>query len=330
MTSNRRIRTANFGGATVRCQKKPLRACPGPPPDFFSRFVPVKNGTETDRLAPRQPAVHPLRRWLAWAVLALAAFVCAAPLWQIAVLALEPGATGERAAWRMPAGLGAGNFVQLLTTTDFPRWLANSFLVALAVTAVGVVVSATAGYTLSRFRFFGRLAVLNSLLVTQIFPATMLLLPIFLILVQLHLINTFLGLILIYAATVLPFCIWQMKSFYDTIPESIEEAAAMDGCSPAEIFRRVVLPVSGQGLAVTALFSFAAAWNEYVVAAILMQDAEMFTLPLGLRLLHADSLAGQPGLFAAGALLVTVPMLALYLLLSRFLVARVQDISIRH
>ena len=136
--------------------------------------------------------------------------------------------------------------------------------------------------------------------------------------------------ILIYLATVLPFCIWQMKNFYDTIPESLEEAAAMDGCTPAEIFRRVVLPVSAQGLAVTALFSFAAAWNEYVVAAILLQDSELFTLPLGLRLLHADSMAGQPGLFAAGALIVTIPMLALYLLLSSFLVARVQDITIRN
>lgn len=270
------------------------------------------------------------RRILTYLFLALTILLCLAPLWQITVLALEPSGTTPGAAWRLPASVSADNFLQLLTGTGFARWLANSFIVALAVTAVGVVLSATAGYALSRFRFFGRLAVLNSLLVTQIFPATMLLLPIFLLLVQFKLINTFLGLILIYLATVLPFCIWQMKSFYDTIPESIEEAAAMDGCSPAEIFRRVVLPVSAQGLAVTALFSFAAAWNEYVVAAILLQDAGLFTLPLGLRLLHADSMAGQPGLFAAGALLVTIPMLALYLTLSRFLVARVHDITIRH
>jgi arabinogalactan oligomer/maltooligosaccharide transport system permease protein len=270
------------------------------------------------------------RRIFTFLFLAATVLLCVAPLWQISVLALEPAGSADGAAWRLPVAVHLDNFFQLLTRTEFLRWLANSFIVALAVTAVGVVLSATAGYALSRFRFFGRLVVLNSLLVTQIFPATMLLLPIFLLLVYFQLINTFLGLVLIYLATVLPFCIWQMKSFYDTIPESIEEAAAMDGCSPAEIFRRVVLPVSGQGLAVTALFSFAAAWNEYVVAAILMQDSQLFTLPLGLRLLHADSMAGQPGLFAAGALLVTIPMLALYLLLSRFLVARVQDITIRH
>jgi arabinogalactan oligomer/maltooligosaccharide transport system permease protein len=304
-----------------------------PWPRLFSAQAkgPVKNESiKQVPSAPRHPSRGILpRQAVTYLILALTVVLALAPLWQIAALALEPVPPSDGAAWRWPAAVGLDNFTALVTGTGFLRWLANSFIVALAVTVVGVMLSATAGYALSRFRFLGRLAVLNSLLVTQIFPATMLLLPIFLILVQFQLINTFLGLILIYLATVLPFCIWQMKNFYDTISESIEEAAAMDGCTPAEIFRRVVLPVSAQGLAVTALFSFAAAWNEYVVAAILMQDSELFTLPLGLRLLHADSMAGQPGLFAAGALIVTVPMLALYLLLSRFLVARVGDIAVR-
>lgn len=264
-----------------------------------------------------------------YALLAVTVLLALVPLWQIAVLALDPAASAGGNAWRLPASVNLDNFFSLLSGTHFLHWLLNSLLVASAVTIVGVSLAATCGYAISRFRFFGRRAVVQSLLMTQIFPATMLLLPIFLILVQLQLINTFLGLILIYVATVLPFCIWQMKSFFDTVPESIEEAAAMDGCSPAEVFRRVVLPVSAQGLSVTALFSFAASWNEYVVAAILMQDSELFTLPLGLRLLHADGLSGQPGLFAAGALLVTLPMLALYLLLSRFLVARVRDLTLR-
>ena len=277
-------------------------------------------------MAAQPEAVRPLgfpRKSIWFALLVLGVALAAVPLWQIAVMAFRTSGESETV-------FGFANFTALLTETGFLRWLLNSLVVALAVTAVGVLLSSTAGYALSRFRFFGRLAILNSLLVTQIFPATMLLLPIFLILVQFKLINTFFGLSLVYLVTVLPFCIWQMKSFYDTIPETIEEAAAMDGCTPAETFRWIVLPVSGQGLAVTALFSFAAAWNEYVVAAILLQDSEMFTLPLGLRLLHTDSAAGEPGLFAAGALLVTIPVLALYLLLSRFLIARVRDISIRY
>lgn len=263
-------------------------------------------------------------------LLVLTSLLALVPLWQIATLALDPDSAPNATAWHIPAAVNLDNFFLLLTTTHFFRWLGNSLLVALAVTILGVSLASTCGYAISRFRFFGRRAVLHSLLLTQIFPATMLLLPIFLILVKLQLINTFLGLILIYLATVLPFCIWQMKSFYDGVPESIEEAAAMDGCTPSEVFRRVVLPVSAQGLSVTALFSFAAAWNEYVVAAILMQDSELFTLPIGLRLLHADGMSGQPGLFAAGAILVTVPMLTLYLLLSRFLAARVQDLTVHH
>jgi len=271
--------------------------------------------------AVRQSGVP--RKLISFALLALGVAIAVVPLWQIAVLAFQTShESGTVFAFT--------NFAQLVTGTGFLRWLFNSLVVALAVTAVGVLLSSTAGYALSRFRFFGRLAILNSLLVTQIFPATMLLLPIFLILVQFKLINTFFGLSLVYLVTVLPFCIWQMKSFYDTIPETIEEAAAMDGCTPADTFRWIVLPISGQGLAVTALFSFAAAWNEYVVAAILLQDSEMFTLPVGLRLLHADNAAGSTGLFAAGALLVTIPVLVLYLLLSRFLIARVRDISIRY
>jgi arabinogalactan oligomer/maltooligosaccharide transport system permease protein len=304
---------------------------PAPALSFADRHAILKTGRFI--LLPGLPESAWHRAWprkiLSYAFLALTALLALAPLWQITVLAFEPAGAAGGPAWRWPASPDPGHFVRLLAGTGFLHWLANSLIVALAVTVIGVILSATAGYALSRFRFFGRLAVLNSLLVTQIFPATMLLLPIFLILVQFRLINTFFGVILIYLATVLPFCIWQMKSFYDTISESIEEAAALDGCGPAEIFRRVILPLSASGLSVTALFSFAAAWNEYVVAAILLPDSDLFTLPLGLRQLHAGGMAGQPGLFAAGALVVTIPMLALYLLLSRFLLARVRDISLR-
>ncbi len=270
------------------------------------------------------------RKFLGYGLLGLTSLLALAPLWQITVFALEPANSIGIKGWRWPAAAHFDNFFLLLTTTGFIRWVANSFLVALAVTAVGLILSTTAGYAISRFRFFGRVAVLSGLLLTQIFPATMLLLPIFLILVQWQLINTFFGLGIIYLATVLPFNIWQMKSFYDSVPENLEEIAAMDGCSPSQIFRLVILPISAPGLAVTALFTFAAVWNEYVVASILLQDIDRLTLPLGLNLLHGEGAAGQPGLFAAGALLVTIPMLVLYLLLSRFLLERVRDITIRH
>ena len=212
------------------------------------------------------------------------------------------------------------SYFTLFLETDFLTWMKNSFLVSFVVTLTGVVLASTSGYALSRFNFMGRRAVLSSLLMTQMFPATMLLLPFFILLAKLKLINSYLGLIIIYSSTALPFCIWQMKGYYDTIPAALEEAARMDGCSRFSAFTKVILPVSTPALVITALFSFMASWSEYVVAAIVLQDPELYTLPLGLKSFQA-SLATQWGLYAAGAVVVSIPVTILFISLSRFLVS---------
>ena len=212
------------------------------------------------------------------------------------------------------------SYFTLFLETDFLTWMKNSFLVSFVVTLTGVVLASTSGYALSRFNFMGRRAVLSSLLMTQMFPATMLLLPFFILLAKLKLINSYLGLIIIYSSTALPFCIWQMKGYYDTIPAALEEAARMDGCSRFSAFIKVILPVSAPGLVITALFSFMASWSEYVVAAIVLQNPELYTLPLGLKSFQA-SLATQWGLYAAGAVVVSIPVTILFISLSRFLVS---------
>ncbi len=212
------------------------------------------------------------------------------------------------------------SYVTLFLETDFLTWMKNSFLVSFVVTITGVILASTSGYALSRFNFMGRRAVLSSLLMTQMFPATMLLLPFFILLAKLKLINSYLGLIIIYSSTALPFCIWQMKGYYDTIPPALEEAARMDGCSRFSAFIKVILPVSAPALVITALFSFMASWSEYVVAAIVLQDPGLYTLPLGLKSFQA-SLATQWGLYAAGAVVVSIPVTILFVSLSRFLVS---------
>ena len=212
------------------------------------------------------------------------------------------------------------SYITLFLETDFLTWMKNSFLVSFVVTLTGVVLASTSGYALSRFNFMGRRAVLSSLLMTQMFPATMLLLPFFILLAKLKLINSYLGLIIIYSSTALPFCIWQMKGYYDTIPAALEEAARMDGCSRFSAFIKVILPVSAPALVITALFSFMASWSEYVVAAIVLQNPELYTLPLGLKSFQA-SLATQWGLYAAGAVVVSIPVTILFISLSRFLVS---------
>lgn len=212
------------------------------------------------------------------------------------------------------------SYQALFTEQPFLRWLGNSLLVSLAVTVTGVVLAALGGYALSRFRFVGRQALMLSILTTQMFPATMLLLPLYILVAKLHLMNTFLGLLVFYVSTALPFCVWQMKGFYDTISPSLEEAARVDGCSRLVAFRRVILPLAAPGLVITALFSFMTAWSEYIVAAQVLQDRDMFTLPLGVKSFQA-SMSTQWGLYAAAAILVSVPVVIVFIVLSKYLVS---------
>jgi arabinogalactan oligomer/maltooligosaccharide transport system permease protein len=212
------------------------------------------------------------------------------------------------------------SYVELFTQQPFLRWMSNSLIVAAAVTVAGVALASIGGYAFSRFRFVGRNATMLAILTTQMFPATMLLLPLYLVIAKLHLVNTYVGLMVFYVSTALPFCVWQMKGFYDTIPASLEEAARIDGCSRGAAFWRVILPLAIPGLVITALFSFMAAWSEYIVAAQVMQDEEMFTLPLGLKSFQA-SMSTQWGLYAAASILVSIPVVVVFLMLSKFLVS---------
>ncbi len=220
----------------------------------------------------------------------------------------------------IPDGAGFHSYMELFTTQPFLTWLGNSLLVSLAVTLTGVVLAAIGGYAFSRFNFVGRNSGMLAIMTTQMFPATMLLLPLYILIAKLHLVNTFFGLMILYTATALPFCLWQMKGFYDTIPGSLEEAARIDGCNRFQAFYRVVLPLASPALVITALFSFMSSWSEYIVAAQVLQETEMFTLPLGLKSFQA-SMSTQWGLYAAASILVSVPVVIVFISLSRYLVS---------
>jgi len=218
------------------------------------------------------------------------------------------------------SGSSLKSYLALFIKTDFLLWARNSIFISLLVTFTGVTFASTGGYALSRFRFKGRGFGMTALLTTQMFPATMLLLPFFILLSYLGLINSYVGLIIIYSSTALPFCIWQMKGYYDTIPPSLEESARIDGCTRFQAFYKIILPLSSPALVITALFSFMASWSEYVVAAIILQDPKLYTLPLGLKSFQA-SLSTQWGLYAAGAVVVSIPITILFIYLSKYLVS---------
>ena len=243
------------------------------------------------------------------------------PILRVITISLRPGDRLLSTSLALiPPDWTLNSYRQLLFDSPFLRWLLNSSLIALVVTITGVALASTAGYSFSRFRFPGRSFWLGTVLTTQMFPATMLLLPLYVMLAKLRLINTYLGLIVAYSATALPFCIWQMKGYYDTIPPSLEEAARIDGCSRFRSFYRIVLPLASPALVITALFSFMSAWAEYMVAAQILQSPNLFTLPLGLKQFQSN-MTTQWGLYAAGSVVVGIPIIILFLILSRWLIS---------
>jgi arabinogalactan oligomer/maltooligosaccharide transport system permease protein len=226
-----------------------------------------------------------------------------------------------RAVLPWPSHPNATNFVSVMTEQPFARWLVNAAIVALATTALGLFLACTAGYAFSRFRFPGRRVGLMSFLVSQMFPGVLTLIPLYIIVVKwLGLGSTRTGLVLLYATTAIPFCVWMLKGYFDTIPKDLEEAALIDGASAPTIFFRIVLPLAKPAIAVTALFSFMTGWNEFILAATLMDKENMYTAPVGLRF-FVGGFSQQWGYFAAGAIIVSIPVVALFFYLQKYLVS---------
>ena len=226
-----------------------------------------------------------------------------------------------RAVIPWPAQWSWANFTSVMSDQPFARWIWNSAVISVATTLVGVFLACTAAYAFSRFRFPGRRAGMMSFLVSQMFPGVLTLIPLYIIIVQwLGLGSTRLGLVVVYATTSVPFSVWMLKGYFDTIPRELEEAAIMEGAGPGTIFWRIVLPLAMPAIAITALFSFMTAWNEFILAATFLDQESMYTAPVGLRF-FVGGFQQQWGYFAAGSIIVSIPVVALFLYLQRYLVS---------
>ena len=234
----------------------------------------------------------------------------------------DPGFVDRlRAIVPWPGTFSLKNFVDVLTEQPFLRWIVNSAIVAAATTVVGVFLACTAAYAFSRFRFPGRRSGMMSFLVSQMFPGTLMLVPLYIIIVQwLGLGSTKLGLVLVYATIAIPFCVWMLKGYFDTIPRELEEAAIIEGAGPARVFWSVVIPLAKPAIAVTALFSFMTAWNEFIIAATFMDKELDYTAPVGLRF-FVGGFSQSWGYFAAGSVIVSIPVVFLFLYLQKYLVS---------
>ena len=201
-------------------------------------------------------------------------------------------------------------------------WLWNSIVVSVATTIFGLTVAFPAAYGFSRYRFHGRKIGLFMFLIVQMFPGALILVPYFIVMKGFGLLNTYIGLVIAYSVTALPLCVWLMKGFFDTIPRELEEAARVDGCSQIQIFTRIIFPLSLPAVAVTCLFSFLAAWNEYLLALTFLSDTDRYTLPVGLASMVSSAQAGDSywGDFAAASILISIPVVLLFIMFQRYLV----------
>jgi multiple sugar transport system permease protein len=211
------------------------------------------------------------------------------------------------------------NFVTILRNTPFPRYFTNSVVVAFLTMLIGVSVTVFAGYALSRFRFRGKTAFSLWLLISQMFPPVLLIIPIFVLMLNLRLVNTYSSLIITYATFALPFSTWMLKAYFDTVPIELEEAAKIDGCGQLQALVRIVLPLAAPGIVTVALFVFTLAWQEYMFALTLTRTTEMRTLPVGISLFLGEYRVLW-GSLMAGSVVVTAPVIVLFIYLQRYIV----------
>jgi len=267
------------------------------------------------------------------ALVGLTGIVLYPVLW-VVKLALTPSQWFSVSANPIPTRVSLQNFVDVTTTQAgdgswlFARQLFNSLVVAGATAAVGVALAATAAYALSRWEFPGKPRLVSAFLLTQMFPGVVMAIPLYLLLDALHLLDTLAGLVLVYSTTAVPFATWNLKGWFDTVPRELEEAAMLDGASRWVTFTRVILPLARPALAVTGLFAFMTAWNEFILAATLIGDERAYTLPVVLNG-YVGEFSAEWGRFSAGAILVSVPVVTLFFFLQKQLVEGLTSGSVK-
>ncbi|WP_435852260.1 sugar ABC transporter permease [Streptomyces sparsogenes] len=213
-----------------------------------------------------------------------------------------------------------GNYSHVINDTNFPSWLQNSLVVVGLSTVIGVFISATTGYAVSRFRFPGMRPLMWLLLITQMFPVAVLIVPLYNLLAKLGLLNQPVGLVVTYLTVAVPFCAWMMKGYFDGIPVEIDEAGRVDGLNPFGTFWRLILPLAKPGLAVTAFYTFITGWAEVAYASAFMTGEENLTLSGGLQT-FVNQYTSDWGSLTAAAVIIAAPAAVIFGLVQRHLVS---------
>ena len=267
-------------------------------------------------------AAHIIRRVILLVALLLSVFVMAAPLLWMVISSFEPDT--ETAAYPptlWPQQWTLENYGNLLTITQFGQWFLNSVMVGVCSTVLVIVLATMAAYAMSRFHFLGSELLGRVALLSYMVPPILLVLPIALLVSAVHLANNLGTIIIVYAATLLAFGLWLLRSYFQGVEVETEQAALIDGASRFQAFYKVVVPQVVPGIISTTIFTFNAAWSEYLFASILLSSGSKMTLSPGISTFISQTSVYSWGVLMAAGVLMTIPVILIFIFFQRYLVA---------
>lgn len=261
-----------------------------------------------------------LKKTLLFISLAIVSILVNLPIITMIINSLKSNTEILTSSSFFPNQLTFENYQHLHTKTMFWTQMGNSFIVTFFGTLLSIVIAAFAGYAISRFRSRVLTGFSRILLLLQMFPIILALIPLFIMFRNLGLINTHFTVILLYTTLHLPFSIWMYKGYFDAIPTELEDAASIDGCTGIQTFFRIILPISGPGIAAVAIFSFLFSWNEYLIANVFLRDEQLMTIPVGIQL-FMQQYGTDWGSLTAAATLTMVPVFVFFLFVQKYFIA---------
>ncbi len=252
-------------------------------------------------------------------VLIFFSIVAIYPVYYMVVTAFKTRDNWLHDQFGLPNPVTLQNFADAFSRGNIPLWFGNSVIVTFASLAVSTVVSALAAYAIARFRFAGRAFYFNSMIALMVIPPAVLILPLFVLMVNIGLINTLTSVIIIYSGLVIPFSIYLLVSFFRSLPSELFDAASIDGCTNLDTFWRITLPLSTPALVTLVVVNALFVWNELLIALVFLQSETAKTLMPGLTTFKGHFTLNEP-LIMAGTLIATIPMILLYLFGQRLFV----------
>ena len=221
----------------------------------------------------------------------------------------------------LPKTITMDNYITILTERPFERWFVNSLLLSALTVLLTMLVAVPAAYAFSRMQFAGRKRTLHILLVLNAFPAILSMFAIYRIIKTLNLLNSYMGLVFIYAGSMAIFVFWNMKGYFDSIPEAIEDAARIDGVNDRQLITKIVMPLARPSIIISSVLVVIYVWNEYIFSTVFLSGAEKNTLAVALYSLQATDYTRNWPLFSAAAILTTLPVLILFFLVQKYMVS---------